>query len=1095
MRCLIIVMGCVLMVSVAVAEPLICVYRTNEPPTIDGMLDDECWKEASITSPFLSLSSSVLPDEQTRARLCWDDQNLYIAAEAFDACLEPRLNMLHAVKAEQEGKDARVFTDDCIEIFLQPGEDSYYHFAANSGDGTYDARGTDSVWNSGWTCEARRLHDRYVLEIAIPFAAIEGAPKGQWRANFARERTAVEELSTWAELANKFHEPEAFGTLCFKETGPAVTEFAIQRHQSEYVFNAEIGGLANSQTQLSITMKAGEAAVSETAVGKGHHSMNIAPPTEAYESGRLWIEYVLRQANEVILSSASIPDSLAAAVVKLNVNATDARAQVFLNGKPVSAENGILNLMLTNGLNSIAMQVQQAGDHPGVDPVLWVADRAIKAKWLVNSDVEGSEWRTTIPEYGWRRPRAVRSGVWARDDGETANFVCNLYVAEPLPQLFPKLRTYHMPKDSSQLVRLYVHIPTELSSEGYRMVVEAPSFLKYCAVEPLSGGDPVVEAGDQFELNGFEMTQYRINYEQFPHQGMQLSLRWGDENGDPLNYQPALHAGGTHDWRHMSTTVTAPESAASVHPLIIKWQNHGITGTFWVDNVSLRKKGTNENLLKMGTFDEPEWGKSSWLAAEGVGGSMACKIVSTKQNADKQQACWVDKEELTPVEPGEEYVIELDVKCQNVGVSGQRPVVGLLFDAPGDCPEGDFPFYTYFETMYGKITEVPRKSTIKMMPALNDVRPEHARIAPCYYGSSLGNEKVGKAYADNCWKSGITWTYGLSTNNVASHLLPRGLSVFWSIGWHPYRTVGDAGEFLQEHPEYQAVDFNGNQVNNTFCPTWFLAHRDNVGMQEIEKWLVETLNESEYYGANWDLEHGVIDPPTFCTCARCLSAFRTFADLAEDEELTPDILLEEYPGEWTDFRCHQNAEMAGILRDFVHKADRPVEFSIYSGYQSRRTKEHYGVDWELMAPNIDFGIAGYGGGTKSITDTMKALGETPFMGGEMWYLHHNRDPRPAPKMQTWCNRILRQYVTSGCNGCLIWWLGSMDGAAFYATSKATAVIAEYEDYFKAQKDGEILVLLLNFSDDPTDVTIAIGENRYQRTIEAYGTEILLTDAA
>ncbi|MFP3904623.1 MAG: hypothetical protein ACLFWB_10320, partial [Armatimonadota bacterium] len=758
---------------------------------------------------------------------------------------------------------------------------------------------------------------------------------------------------------------------------------------------------------------------------------------------------------------------------------------------------------------------EREGENPAVNPVISVANRHIDAKWVVKSEVEGTDWRTEAPEDGWRRPRPVRFGVWGRGDDATAHFMCALYVGEALPQLFPKLQTYHMPKDSTQLVRLYLNAPTEVPSEEYRMVVEAPSFLSYSAVEPLSGGEPQVETVRQFDVNGVDMTRYEISYAQFPRQGMELSLRWGDEQGNLVNYQPTLQAGGTHDWRHISTTVTAPDDAATVHPLIIKWQNRGITGTFWVDNVSLRKKGTTENLLQMGTFDEPEWANYSRLAPEGVGGSMACKIVSTKENADQQQACWVDKDQETPVEPGEEYVVELDVKCEDVGRPGDRPVVGLLFDAPADCPEGEFPFYTYFETRNGLITEVPRQSTMKMLPPLNDVRPEHARIAPCYYGSSLPNEKVGEAYADNCWKSGITWTYGRTSNNVAPHLLSRGLNVFWSIGWHPYRAVDDAGDFLQEHAEYQAVDFDGQKINNTFCPTWFLGHRDNVGMTELEDWLVSTLNESQYYGANWDLEHPVIDPPTFCTCDRCLAAFREFADLPENEELSPAILLEKYPTEWTDFRCHQNAEMAGILRDFVHKADRPVEFSIYSGFQSKRTKEHYGVDWELMAPNIDFGIAGYGGDEKRITDTVKALGDTPFMGGEMWYLRHDRDPRPAPNMHTWCNRILRQYVTSSCNGVLIWWLASMDGGAFYATSQATAIIAKYEDYFNHEqrcdeklqveglnsfdwaafeKDGKILVMLLNFGDESKNVTLTHGDESRLVSIEAYGRDILLIDA-
>jgi len=58
---------------------------------------------------------------------------------------------------------------------------------------------------------------------------------------------------------------------------------------------------------------------------------------------------------------------------------------------------------------------------------------------------------------------------------------------------------------------------------------------------------------------------------------------------------------------------------------------------------------------------------------------------------------------------------------------------------------------------------------------------------------------------------------------------------------------------------------------------------------------------------------------------------------------------------------------------------------MYSGYQGKRTREHYGVDWARLAPHLDFAIAGYGGDRARIVDTLEALDGVPFMGGEMWY--------------------------------------------------------------------------------------------------------------
>jgi len=319
--------------------------------------------------------------------------------------------------------------------------------------------------------------------------------------------------------------------------------------------------------------------------------------------------------------------------------------------------------------------------------------------------------------------------------------------------------------------------------------------------------------------------------------------------------------------------------------------------------------------------------------------------------------------------------------------------------------------------------------------------------------------------------------------------------------------------FLEEHPEVLAVDFDGNRLEDIVCPTWLLADGEPV-MSELERQILEVLNSHPLDAVDWDLEHPVIDPPTFCTCARCLAAFRQFAGLDAGEPLGPQILLEQYPDEWTHFRCAQNAQMAGRLRDIVHRADRPVEFSVYSGFQSERTRKHYGVDWALLAPHIDFGIAGYGGDFERVRATVAALGDTPFMGAERWYRMHNSYAGPAPDELAYRNRILRQFVQSGCRGVLIWQLASMTGGGFYAVSEATEIMARYADYFSEEQrcddrvtvegldrfdwaafehDGKILVLLMNFADGHRTVHVTVAGETSEVALAAYATETLIAE--
>jgi len=1096
----------------ACPQPLLTAYRADTAPALDGALVDPCWQAANVASPFISAQGAGVPEEQTQVRVCWDEANLYVGVEASERLLDPRLNMLQVVKAELTGRDAAVWTEDSVEVFLQPPGPNYYHFAANSGTGTYEAAGMDAAWGCDWRCVAKRTEKSYVLEMAIPFAALGGRPSGAWHANFARTRTYSNELSTWCGLQGGFHQPEAFGTLQFAPTGPALGPATLDLKEEGLTLSAAVGGAADNATSVSLQVAAGEESTSAKATGPGPRQLTAPLPKAALVSGQTTVTYALAQGDQVFVRSAEIPEPIAAGLVALRLEAYHADAVLALNGEAVALAEGAADLKLKAGLNVLTIDAKATGDAPGINPHLTHGGRALLPKWMARADTPPEAWRTQAPEQGWTPAVARPDAMWADGQAREAHFATALYVGDRGPQLFPKMDTFYLPRGSQQLLRCYVHAPQEVPSTGYRMVVEAPASLHYIATDPLGGGaaPEVTEAGGS-EVGGVGIKRYHVAYDMLPGQGFELSMRWGDATGHTLSYQPTITAGGTLNWRHLSMTLKPPPGAVSAHPLIIKWQDRGITGTFWVDNLAFHEQGSTKNLLEMGTFDETEWGAPWFIKPEGTNGSKCVKIVSTPEVADRQQAVWVDKEAVVPVEAGKEYVIELDVKCEALGSAHARALCGLLFEAPADLAEGELPLSTYFETLDGVVSELPTQSRVRVLPPLKNVRPRRARLCPCYYSSRFSSPEVARAYADNCWASGITWTYGGIANDVVPLLADRGHSVFLSIGWEPWSATSDTQELLKQHPELQAVDFKGQRISHTFCPTWVLSEGTEV-TDSLEKWLLGTLNTTPYQGANWDLEEPVVDPPTYCVCERCLQAFRAYAKLAPEAELSADTVLSKYRAEWTAFRCTQNAEMAGRLKAIVRKANRPVEFSMYSGYQSTYTKEHYGVDWSLLAPHLDLAIAGYNGEREAIRGTVDALGGVPFMGGEMWYLSDRQDDRPMPRMETWRNRILRQFAESGGNGCLIWWLPPMDGGAFYATSEAAEIIAKYEDFFTLkqrcddkvqvtgleprnwmafEKDGEVLVLLLNFGPGPVSASVRVGEKEEKAEIEGYGVRVIV----
>ena len=1106
--------------ALAAGAPLLTAYRAEQRPEIDGVLDDACWQAACVSSHFLKANAPGLPEEQTRARLAWDNGKLYLGIEAFEGLLEPRLNMLHRVKAEKTGRDAPVFGEDCVEIFLQPGSDRYFHFASNSGTGTYEGVAASADWDCDWQCAVMRQADRYVVEAAIPFSALDAGPTGTWRVNFTRHRPHAREYSTWSGLQGAFHQPELFGDLRFAELGPHVGPVRLALNGQQCSAAADVAGQVAERTHFELTVASGNIKKSATSDGHGNKRLSVAVPTTD-SLNRLRVTYTLADGATPVLVSAAIPYDIAAASAVFALSAANARAVVFHNGKPLQLERGQAALRLEPGLNLLAVAAQAAGADPRLTPSIITSDgRKIAAHWLVSERAEGDGWRTSYPR-GWRRATVGPEGVWSGSGQREAYLLAALDVGKPMPQVFPKTDTFHIPRGSRQLLKLYLRpLVDGTPSDDYRFTVELPAELRFIAANaPEDGPARVTSDPDEFLLEGRTMRRHCVSYDLFPGGGMELSLRWGDSTGHTLAYQPSITAGGTFDWRRLSMKVTPPAGAVNVHPLIIKWQKRGITGTFWVDNLVFRQEDSDKNLLQMGSFDEPEWGTAWMLKAEGADGSKCVKIVAKPDGVDRQQALWVDKMEPNKpqtnvaVEAGKTYVVELDVRCQNLVSNTSKPLCELLFEAPSAMAEGEYPLLSYYSSAKGTVTGLPQRSCVRVLPSLKNVRPKKARLCPCYYGPLFRHPEVAKAYAENCWASGITWTYGKIGNDVVPHLLDRGHRVVLSIGYHPWSSPAGTRHLLDEDPSLQALGFDGKRRQHEFCPTWLLAEGDAV-LAALEAWLLGVVNAAPYFGANWDLEQPVIDPPTFCTCLRCLTAFRAFARLSNDVELSAEILLQTYPTEWTDFRCMQNAEMAGHIKRILGKAERPIEFSLYSGYQSRRTKEHYGVDWARMAPHLDLAIAGYGGDRGRIGDTIDALAGVPFMGGEMWYLSPLDDARPAPRMELWRNRVLRQFVDSGGNGCLFWWLASMDGGAFYATSEAAEIIAKYEELFALsqrcdakvkvtglearnwaafEREGTTLVLLLNFSAKPVATTAQVGPRTFERDLEPYGTAVVLAE--
>ena len=149
--------------------------RLQDPPEIDGRLDDAAWLEAPAVSGFKTYTPDYGRDlvGTTQVRMAYDAENLFFAFQCLDN--EPKL-----VKASMTSRD-KMINDDwvCVNLDSFGDQQSLYAFYVNplgiQGDSRFAANQEDISFDCVWYC-AGVVHDSgYSVEMRIPLKSIRYA--------------------------------------------------------------------------------------------------------------------------------------------------------------------------------------------------------------------------------------------------------------------------------------------------------------------------------------------------------------------------------------------------------------------------------------------------------------------------------------------------------------------------------------------------------------------------------------------------------------------------------------------------------------------------------------------------------------------------------------------------------------------------------------------------------------------------------------------------------------------------------------------------------------------------------------------------------
>jgi len=219
------------------AQPQLRVRRATSAIQIDGQLTESAWNQATQTDAFVDTMSGGRAPVNAKARVLWDDENLYVAFEVDDRFLKSQFSSL----------DDELWTEDCVEIMIDPGGRGQNYFEMQVSpqgivfDTRYDRRRVPApkghhTWNSGLqtsvnvrgTVNDDDQDQGYTAEIAIPWGAFNAgtpayqrpAPGATWRMNLYVmdvQEDGGQRAAAWSPpRVGDFHVPNQFGRLIFE---------------------------------------------------------------------------------------------------------------------------------------------------------------------------------------------------------------------------------------------------------------------------------------------------------------------------------------------------------------------------------------------------------------------------------------------------------------------------------------------------------------------------------------------------------------------------------------------------------------------------------------------------------------------------------------------------------------------------------------------------------------------------------------------------------------------------------------------------------------------------------------------------------------
>ena len=211
-------MLCAAVASSHANEPQLRIQRTDKAPVIDGVLDDEAWKEAIRVTKFYQREpvEGAEVSEATEAFLAYDSDMLYVGVRLYDR--DP-----DAIVALEMREDEEMINDDIFTVAIDSmlDRENAFLFYLNALGTKGDARIENNTsfrreWNGIWYGTASRDDKGWIAEFAIPFKTLSmDVDASAWGIELERYIRRRNEFATWGnhDQDKSFFYVAAYGDL------------------------------------------------------------------------------------------------------------------------------------------------------------------------------------------------------------------------------------------------------------------------------------------------------------------------------------------------------------------------------------------------------------------------------------------------------------------------------------------------------------------------------------------------------------------------------------------------------------------------------------------------------------------------------------------------------------------------------------------------------------------------------------------------------------------------------------------------------------------------------------------------------------------